>query len=90
MSMTLAKRPDCDTVKAMPPARERSSRRHLPALIVHSGAAADPADALDEIRDGIRAAVAAGWRVLAEGGRSLDAVEVGWMGPSSHGPQVPF
>ena len=61
----------------MPPARHRSTpaRRRVPALIVHGGAAADPADALDEVRDGIRAAVAAGWRVLAAGGRSLDAVE---------------
>jgi beta-aspartyl-peptidase (threonine type) len=49
--------------------------RHVPVLLVHGGAGADPADAPDELRDGIRAAVAAGWRVLAAGGRSLDAVE---------------
>jgi beta-aspartyl-peptidase (threonine type) len=75
--MRLAKRPDCDTVKAMPPARDRSTpaRRRVPALIVHGGAGADPNDAPHELREGIRAAVAAGWRVLAEGGRSLDAVE---------------
>jgi beta-aspartyl-peptidase (threonine type) len=61
----------------MPPARDRSTpaRRHAPVLVVHGGAAADPADALGEVRDGIRAAVIAGWRVLADGGRSLDAVE---------------
>jgi beta-aspartyl-peptidase (threonine type) len=61
----------------MPPARDRSTpaRRRVPALIVHGGAGADPNDAPDELREGIRAAVAAGWRVLAEGGRSLDAVE---------------
>ena len=60
----------------MPPARDRSAKgRRLPVLIVHGGAGADRTDAPDELRDGIRAAVAAGWRVLAEGGRSLDAVE---------------
>jgi beta-aspartyl-peptidase (threonine type) len=59
------------------PARDRSrqSRRRVATLLVHGGAGADPADAPDELRDGIRAAVAAGWRVLAEGGCSLDAVE---------------
>ena len=64
--MTFAKLADCDTVNPM---------RHLPAIIVHGGAGADPADAPDEMREGIRAAVLAGWRVLADGGRSLDAVE---------------
>jgi L-asparaginase / beta-aspartyl-peptidase len=57
----------------MPPARD--ARRHSPALIVHGGAGADPADAPEELREGIRAAVAAGWRVLADNGSSLDAVE---------------
>src|SRR5262245_51309737 len=46
-----------------------------PALIVHGGAGADPADAPEELRDGIRAAVAAGWAVLDRGGSALDAVE---------------
>jgi beta-aspartyl-peptidase (threonine type) len=61
----------------MPPARDRSTpgRPPAPALIVHGGAGADPTDAPDELRDGIRAALAAGWRVLAGGGRGLDAVE---------------
>jgi beta-aspartyl-peptidase (threonine type) len=54
----------------MPPAN-----RDVPVLLVHGGAGAVPSDAPDELRDGIRAAVAAGWRVLAAGGRSLDAVE---------------
>jgi beta-aspartyl-peptidase (threonine type) len=57
----------------MRPARDR--RRHRPALIVHGGAGADPNDAPDELRDGIRVAVLAGWRVLAGGARSVDAVE---------------
>ena len=68
--MTLAKRADCDTVRTMPPAA-----RDVPALLVHGGAGADPADAPEDLRDGIRAALVAGWRVLAGGGRSLDAVE---------------
>ena len=47
----------------------------VPILLVHGGAGADPTEKPDELRDGIRAAVAAGWKVLASGGRSLDAVE---------------
>lgn len=45
-----------------------------PALIVHGGAGADPADAPDELREGVRAAVTAGWAAL-DGGGALDAVE---------------
>jgi beta-aspartyl-peptidase (threonine type) len=47
----------------------------VPALIVHGGAGADPVDGRAELREGIRTAVAAGWRVLLDGGRALDAVE---------------
>jgi beta-aspartyl-peptidase (threonine type) len=47
----------------------------VPALLVHGGAAADPTEGIDELRDGIRGAVDAGWRVLERGGRALDAVE---------------
>jgi len=61
--MSMAPRPP-----ATPPAR-------VPAILVHGGAGADPTDGRDELRDGMRAAVLAGWRVLAEGGRALDAVE---------------
>src|SRR5205814_3434553 len=61
---------DCATVSLMPPPRTR-----VAALIVHGGAGADPADAPDEIRAGILAAVTAGWHILAGGGTSLDAVE---------------
>lgn len=47
----------------------------MPSIIVHGGAGADSGEGLAELRDGIRAAVAAGWRVLAGGGPALDAVE---------------
>src|SRR2546422_1826551 len=47
----------------------------VPSLIVHGGAGPEPADGRDELRDGVRAATDAGWRVLAGGGRALDAVE---------------
>jgi len=46
----------------------------VPSIIVHGGAGAALANA-DEFRPGVRAAVAAGWAVLAAGGRALDAVE---------------
>lgn len=46
----------------------------VPALIVHGGAGADPGGR-EELRDGLRDAVGAGWRALAEGGTALDAVE---------------
>jgi beta-aspartyl-peptidase (threonine type) len=46
----------------------------VPALIVHGGAGADPGGR-EELRGGMRAAVAAGWRALAEGGTALDGVE---------------
>ena len=54
-------------------ARALTSR--VPALIVHGGAGADPADEPDELRRGIAQALAAGWAVLRAGGRALDAVE---------------
>jgi beta-aspartyl-peptidase (threonine type) len=57
----------------MAPPRDRVAR--VPALIVHGGASADPADGLDELRAGVGAAALAGWSVLAENGRALDAVE---------------
>src|ERR687892_1523913 len=57
----------------MAPPRDRVAR--VPALIVHGGAGADPAGALEELREGVRAAAVAGWRALADNGRSLDAVE---------------
>ncbi len=56
----------------------------VPALIVHGGAGADPADGRDELRQGIREAVAAGWRPLAEGGTALDAVEAALRALEDH------
>ncbi|MBI1735666.1 MAG: isoaspartyl peptidase/L-asparaginase [Candidatus Rokubacteria bacterium] len=47
----------------------------VPAIVVHGGAGAHPTEELDERRAGMRAAVEAGWAVLAAGGRALDAVE---------------
>jgi L-asparaginase / beta-aspartyl-peptidase len=57
----------------MAPPRDRVAR--VPALIVHGGAGADPADSPDDLRAGMRNAVLAGWHVLAQDGRALDAVE---------------
>jgi beta-aspartyl-peptidase (threonine type) len=46
----------------------------VPALIVHGGAGADPGGR-EELRGGMRDAVAAGWHALGAGGSALDAVE---------------
>ncbi|MGH7415294.1 MAG: isoaspartyl peptidase/L-asparaginase, partial [Candidatus Rokuibacteriota bacterium] len=46
----------------------------VPALIVHGGAGADPGGR-EDLRGGMRDAVAAGWRALVEGGTALEAVE---------------
>ena len=56
----------------MAPSPQRG--RRVPAIIVHGGAGAAPADR-DELREPMRAAVQAGWTALAAGGTSLDAVE---------------
>jgi L-asparaginase / beta-aspartyl-peptidase len=47
----------------------------VPVIVVHGGAGADPTDGRDEVRAGMRAAVAAGWQGLSAGGAALDAVE---------------
>ena len=52
---------------------EMTSR--VPALLIHGGAGADPDFAREELRQGIRDAVAAGWARLREGGSAVDAVE---------------
>jgi L-asparaginase / beta-aspartyl-peptidase len=57
----------------MAPSRDRVAR--VPALVVHGGAGADPTEGLDELRAGVTAAALAGWRVLTQDGRALDAVE---------------
>ena len=46
-----------------------------PILLVHGGAWSIPDDMVEAHRTGIRNALAAGWKVLAAGGSSLDAVE---------------
>jgi beta-aspartyl-peptidase (threonine type) len=45
------------------------------ALIVHGGAGDVPAEQLEERRRGVDVAARAGWDVLQQGGRALDAVE---------------
>jgi L-asparaginase / beta-aspartyl-peptidase len=47
----------------------------VPSLVVHGGAGADPTEGREELRDGIRTALDAGWKILSSGGRALDAVE---------------
>jgi L-asparaginase / beta-aspartyl-peptidase len=46
-----------------------------PVLLVHGGAWAIPDDMVDAHLNGVRHAMAAGWKVLSRGGTSLDAVE---------------
>jgi L-asparaginase / beta-aspartyl-peptidase len=66
---------ECDTVRTMTPRSGRSSPARVPAIMVHGGAGADPTDASAELREGVLAAAAAGWDVLACGGAAVDAVE---------------
>src|SRR6185437_15931342 len=49
------------------------------AIIVHGGAGLIPPDRYEAAREGCRAAAKAGWRVLADGGTALDAVEAAIM-----------
>jgi len=46
-----------------------------PVLLVHGGAWAIPDDMVEAHLNGVRNAMRAGWRVLEQGGSSLDAVE---------------
>jgi beta-aspartyl-peptidase (threonine type) len=46
-----------------------------PVLVIHGGAWAMPDDMVDAHIHGVTNALAAGWRVLAQGGAALDAVE---------------
>src|SRR5436853_1590743 len=46
-----------------------------PVLVVHGGAWAIPDDMVEAHLNGVRNAMAAGWRVLEQGGSALDAVE---------------
>jgi len=61
-------------VRAMPSSADRTPATRVPTIIVHGGAGANPAEAGD-FRQGVRDAALAGWRVLADGGAALDAVE---------------
>lgn len=56
----------------------------VPTLIVQGGAGADPAEGLEELRAGIAEAVAAGWRLLSEGGSALDGVEAAVRSLEAH------
>jgi len=46
-----------------------------PSLIVHGGAGNIPDDAIEEYRRGVRAGLAAGWKILSAGGAAIDAAE---------------
>jgi beta-aspartyl-peptidase (threonine type) len=48
---------------------------HNPVLLIHGGAWAIPDDMVEAHLNGVRNALAAGWRVLDRGGSALDAVE---------------
>ena len=50
-----------------------------PVLVIHGGGWAIPDDMVDAHLNGIRAALAAGWRELEHGGSSLDSVEAAVM-----------
>ncbi len=58
----------------MPSSADRAAATRVPTIIVHGGAGANPAEAGD-FRQGVRDAALAGWRVLADDGAALDAVE---------------
>ncbi len=47
----------------------------FPVLLVHGGAWAIPDDMVEDHLNGVRNAMAAGWKVLQRGGSALDAVE---------------
>lgn len=49
--------------------------RQLPVLVVHGGAWAMPNEVIEAHLNGVRLALAEGWRVLERGGRALDAVQ---------------
>ena len=49
--------------------------RQLPVLVVHGGAWAMPDDVVNAHSDGVKKALANGWRVLESGGTALDAVQ---------------
>lgn len=58
-----------------PPGQSSSATAARPAFIVHGGAWGIPDAEVADHLAGVRAAVDTGWRILAEGGSALDAVE---------------
>ena len=50
-----------------------------PSLIVHGGAWSIPEERFPTCREGIRRSLESGWRILAEGGAAIDAVEAAVM-----------
>src|SRR5947207_13283728 len=62
--------PECYTYQF-----SEASLSNNPALVVHGGAWAIPDDMVEAHLNGVRNAIAAGWRVLESGGSALDAVE---------------
>ncbi len=52
-----------------------TNSRTSPVLVVHGGAWAMPDDVVRAHEEGVRNALAAGWRVLEQGGLAIDAVE---------------
>jgi isoaspartyl peptidase/L-asparaginase-like protein (Ntn-hydrolase superfamily) len=69
----------------VPGSHERGARAYIkhiggflladPVLVIHGGAWAIPDDMVEAHLNGVRNAMAAGWRVLEGGGTALDAVE---------------
>lgn len=49
--------------------------RQLPVLVVHGGAWAIPDEMVEAHLNGVRKALAEGWKVLERGGRAVDAVQ---------------
>jgi beta-aspartyl-peptidase (threonine type) len=56
----------------------------VPTIILHGGAGAHPTEGREELRDGMRTAVMAGWSVLAADGSALDAVEAAVRAMEDH------
>jgi beta-aspartyl-peptidase (threonine type) len=52
-----------------------SAKHKQPVLIVHGGAWAIPDDMIAGHLNGVRRALAAGWEILQQGGRAVDAIE---------------
>src|SRR5260370_25551737 len=60
-----------------------------PVLIVHGGAWAIPDDMVEAHLRGVRAAMAAGWKLLADGENALAAVEAAVVAMETTKPSMP-